>query len=414
MMKHTKILFGVLVVLTTLLSFWVLPSLVKKMTDGAKNYPFVYYSSMLKELCVIDFVNSGDKFVDIKGNTYPRSAYDSLLPMLNFRQLMMNGTLPDSLEGQALEPKNIRMKQVVFRFYPSKVNTPQIPMGVLLEAMPKRLNLTLPGDYFCLDDKITFIDAATNKVNREKSERFTQEMIRKGFTFPAKHFWGNPSTRKPYEEGYFCLDDKGELFHVKMVNGRPFVKNTGMSSQLQVSWFAMQEVPDKRFYGFLFGSKGEVGIIESTEEGGYKFLPMDILPFDIQKDDLTVMGNMLYWTVRVTNEHGMNTYALKTNTLQSVSRYHMDKKISLWDTLSEWLFVTSLTPQTENNTYVSLYFSPLSLKALVLNIILALLLFIGKKKSLPLRSREILSIYLLFTGLAGLLSLYFLPSYEEN
>ena len=413
-MKHTKTIFGFLVVLTTLLSMWVLPSLVKKMTDGAKNYPFVYYSSILKELCIIDFVNSGDTFVDIKGNTYPRAVYDSLLPMLNFRQLMMNGTLPDTLEGQAIEPKTIRTKQIVFRFYPAKVNAPQVSMGVLLEAMPKRLNLTLPGDYFCMDNKITFTDAVTNQVNEAKSAQFTKELIRKGFAFPVKHFWGNPTTRKPYEEGYFCLDSNNELFHLKMVNGRPFVKNTGIGSQFDVKWFAMQEVPDKRFYGYLFGGKGEVGILESTEEGGYKILPLDIPPFDIQKDDLTIMGNMLYWTVRVTNENGMNTYALKTSTLKAVSNYHMDKRVSLWDTLSEWLFVCSATPDSENNAYISVYFSQISLKAFILNVILALLFFFGKKKSLPLRQKGCVAGYLLVTGCIGLLALIFLPPFEEN
>lgn len=413
-MKHTKILFGFLIVLTTLLSMWVLPSLVKKMTDGAKNYPFVYYSSVLKELCIMDFMNSKDTFVDIKGNSYPRTAYDSLLPMLNFRQLMMNGTLPDTLEGQALEPKTIRMKQIIFRFYPTKVNAPQPQMGVLLEAMPKRLNLSLPGDYFRMDNKITFIDATTNQVDKQKSARFTKEMESRGFTFPVKHFWGNPTTRKPYEEGYFCLDSKNELFHLKMVNGRPFVKNTGIGSQLDINWFAMMEVSDKRFYGFLFGTNGEVGILESSEEGGYKFLQMEIAPFDIQKDDLTIMGNMLYWTVRVTNEEGMNCYGLKTSDLKAVSHFHTDKKQTLWDNLSEWLFVCNVNPTSENNAYISLYFSQISLKAFLLNIFIALFFFFSKKKSLPLRRRGWLTVYLLLTGIIGGLTMVFLPPYEEN
>ena len=225
-----------MVVLTTLLSMWILPSLVKKMTDGAKNYPLVYYSSTVKELCIIDFVHSKDHFTDIRGNRYTRAEYDSILPMLNFRQLMMDGKLPDTIEGQTVDPKTIRMKQVVFRSRPAEINMPSQKMGVLLEAMPKRLNLTLPGDYFRMDDDITFIDAETNQVDQIKSDRFTKEMKRKGFTFPVKNFWGNPTTRKPYEEGYFCLDSKGELFQIKMVNGRPFVKKTEVGNEIVRLW----------------------------------------------------------------------------------------------------------------------------------------------------------------------------------
>lgn len=401
-------------VLITLLSMWILPSLVKKMTDGARNYPLVYYSSILKELCIIDFVHDKDSFADIKGNKYPRAQYDSLMPMLNFRQLMMDGRLPDTLEGCPIEPKLLRMKQVVYRQYPSSVNAPQAQMGVLLEAMPKRLNLTLPGDYFRMDDEITFIDAETNEVNAAKSQRFTAELKRKGFTFPVKHYWGNPTTRKAYEEGYFCLDSKGELFHLKMVNGRPFVKNTGIGSKLKVQWFSMMEVPDKRFYGFVYGEDGEVGIIQSYDGTAYDFVKLDIPPFDIYKDDLTIMGNLLYWTVRVTNKEGMNCYALHSDNLEAVSKFHMDPKTTLWDSISPWLFVTTITPQTKDNTYVSIYFGDISLKAFMVNALIALLFFIFARKRKSATQRTVSSIYLVFTGLAGLITLFFLPDYDEN
>ena len=414
-MKKTKLTYGFMVVLATLLSMWVLPSLVKKMTDGARNYPLVYYSSILKELCIIDFVHEKETFSDIKGNKYPRSEYDSLMPMLNFRQLMMDGRLPDTLEGCPIEPKLLRMKQVVFRQYPSKVNAPQPTMGVLLEAMPKRLNIVLPGDYFRMDDKITFIDAETNQVDEAKSQRFTDALKRKGFAFPVKNYWGNPTTRKPYEEGYFCLDSNGELFHLKMVNGRPFVKNTGIGKQLKINWFSMMEVPDKRFYGFIFGEDGEVGIIQSINEGaGYELVKMDIPPFDIHSDDLTIMGNLLYWTVRVTNQEGMNCYALHSDNLEAVSQFHMDPKTTLWDTISPWLFVTTLTPQTDTNAYVSLYFGAVSPKAFILNILLALVFFFICRSRLTARQRAIRSVYLLFTGVIGLLPVLFLPTYEKN
>lgn len=67
----------------------------------------------------------------------------------------MEGQLTDSLEGQAIDVKILRSKQVMFRFRPVDVFSPQPAMGVLLEAMPKRGNLTLPGDYFRMDHELT-------------------------------------------------------------------------------------------------------------------------------------------------------------------------------------------------------------------------------------------------------------------
>lgn len=47
----------------------------------------------------------------------------------------------------------------------------------------------LPGDYFRMDHELTFVDAQSNSVNRQKSEIFTKELIKKGFSFPVKAYW---------------------------------------------------------------------------------------------------------------------------------------------------------------------------------------------------------------------------------
>lgn len=108
--------FSVILVSVTLLASWTVPTLVQKMTDDSHSYPLMYYSARLKELCVIDFREHKNSFYDIHGNEYPRAQYDSLLPLLNYRQLAMEGQLPDSLEGQAIDVKILRSKQVMFRF----------------------------------------------------------------------------------------------------------------------------------------------------------------------------------------------------------------------------------------------------------------------------------------------------------
>ena len=99
-------------------------------TDTENDRRFAqYYSARLKELCVIDFREHKNSFYDIHGNEYPRAQYDSLLPLLNYRQLAMEGQLPDSLEGQAIDVKILRSKQVMFRFRPVDVFSPQPAMG---------------------------------------------------------------------------------------------------------------------------------------------------------------------------------------------------------------------------------------------------------------------------------------------
>lgn len=410
-MKYKNLIFVLIIAFTTLMGSWVIPSLVKKMTDESKSYPLMYYSARLKELCLIDFRNTPDTFSDIKGNKYPRTAYDSLLPLLNARQLMMDNAMPDSIDGHAIDMKTLRMTQVMFRYRPQDMQMPQPTMGVLFEAMPKRGTLTLPGDYFTLTDQITFIDAETNTVDEEKSLRFQKELVKKGFAFPAQAYWGNPSTRKPYEEGYFCLDAHNQLFHLKMVNGRPFVKNTHISDSLNVHWFAMNEVADKRYYGFVFGKEGKAGIIESTEDGGYFFRRLDIRPFNLEKDQLTILGNLLYWTVSVTDSRGMDTYGLDKETLSCLSSYYQPVKRVLWDDVSEWLFPIRLSLQDEHSAFISLYWQTGAWKAFLLNVLLALITFAILRKGTPTQ-RWLSAGWVLIAGIAGWIALLIMK--KEN
>lgn len=410
-MKQKNTLYTVILVFATLFTSWTIPALVRKMTDDSKSYPLLYYSARLKELCILDFREMKDAFKDIHGNVYPRTQYDSLLPLMNYRQLAMNGTLPDSLDGHALDVKVLRTKQVMFRFRPVDVFSPLPEMGVLLEAMPKRGKLTLPGDYFRMDaEGITFVDAQTNRTDEVKSRKFTEALRDKGFQFPAKAFWGNPTVRKAYEEGYFCQDSKGDLYHLKMVNGRPFVKNTGISRQLDIRWFTMSEVSDKRFYGYLFGERGEMGILESTpEDGGYCFVPLDIRPVDITKDEVSILGNMLYWTVRVSDAEGMDCYGLDAATLKSLSDYHQDRKRVLWDNLAELAFPIILSPISADSGDISWYVDACSPKAWIVSIVLAMLLLACLRKKINLRKQVLLAIFVAVTGPAGLVAVLFMP-----
>lgn len=409
-MRFKNIIYVTTLVLTTVITSWSIPALVKKIVYESNGYPLMYYSSRLKELCIIDFREMKDAFRDVKGNVYPRSQYDSLLPLMNYRQLAMNGNLPDSLEGYAMDVKTLRSKQVVYRFRPSDVYSPQPKMGVLLEAMPKRGSLSLPGDYFRMNEnEMVFVNAETNSVNDAKSKMFTRELLKKGFEFPAKAFWGNPTVRKAYEEGYFCLDNKGELYHVKMVNGRPFVKNTGVSNQVAVKWFVMREVSDKRFYGYLFGQNGELGIVESNEDGGYRFVKMDVRPVDIAKDDITIMGNLLYWTVRIYNSEAMDCYGLKTSTLELLTTFHQEKEVGTWDKLADFVFPVILSPSSPDNGYIGCYVLHFSALAWILSVIFALMVFVFMRKRLALQKNLIVSAVVALTGITGVIALILLP-----
>ncbi|MFT3739507.1 MAG: DUF4857 domain-containing protein [Breznakibacter sp.] len=399
--------YWILLLFFTLIGAWLIPFLVKKITVEAEKYPFLYYSSVVKELCIIDYKDKEAPVREINGKTYTTIAQaDSILPLFKYRQLLSEGRLPDSINGQAVTVQKIRAKNVVYRFSPSAIGTPQSGLYIMYESMPKRVGFESPGDVFRLDDVIEFVDIESNTVNPEKSKLFKDALLKEGFRFPAQWVNGNMNPRKPYDEGYFVLDAKGQLFHLKMVNGRPFVGNTNAGSKVDVAWFEMLEVADKRFYGFLYDQAGNIYII-GNEGGKYELRRLGIEPLDLKKDQLSILGNMLYWTVTVTTEKGRDYYGLDMETLDRLSEYHVAKTPGRWEKASTWLFPFYFTFEDSNSNYLYPRLHTNGFYGLVSNVFLTLAIVILVKR--PGRQKIIGGLWVLVFGLPGMLANLLLP-----
>lgn len=394
--------YYLILIFITLIGLWVIPSFVKKATYSPDNYPFVYYSSILKELGFVDYKNKEMPLSDQQGNRYTASQFDSLMPLLNYRQLMSDGRLPDSIDGYEITAPLLRSKQVVFRYAPKERHTPDKGLYFLFETMPKRVGLVMPEDVFRLKNSIEFVDAETNTVNRAKSDLFAKSLDKAGYTFPSQWAIGNPNPRKAYDEGYFSMDAKGGLYHIKMVNNRPYIRNTRVSEQVDVAWFSIYEAADKRFYGFLFDKQGGVYIVES-QEGQYALRKLAIDPVDLEKDQVMVMGNLLYWTVSVTTLHSRKYYGLETSTLEKVAEYTVRREENKWDKTAKWLFPYYLTFQHPDSNYLYPQIQVTGWYGFAINLLLAALggLFIP-----AVRHRKLFNIlFVLLTGIAGMIAI---------
>lgn len=410
-MKLKNNIYIIILLFITLIGMWGIPALVHKATYTTDQYPFVYYSTVLKDIGLIDYKNKKFPMEDLKGNKYNTEQFDSLMPMLNYRQLMTDGKLPDSINGQKITPQILRAKSVVYKYHPADVNTPVNGLYILFESMPKRVGLEIPDDVFRLKDKIEFIDAKSNTVNAEKSNLFRKALDKEDFHYPAQWIAGNPNPRKPYDEGYFILDANNQLFHMKMVNDRPYVKNTKIGDKIQASYFSMLEVADKRFYGFLFSKQGEIYIIEN-DGADYKTVQLDIDPIDMQKDEVILMGNMFDWTVSTVTPFGKKIYALDAGTLKRIGEHTIARTPGKWDVVSKWVFPLYLTFEKPESNYIQPYFHYTGIYGFAIHLILSLLIPIFVANS-P-QKKGFNGIYILLTGVAGLIALFILPNFKNK
>jgi hypothetical protein len=387
----------------TAVGLWAVPELVKTATYSKNRTPFVYFSSIQKKFLFRETDKKEHSFYDDEGKTYSEQEYDTSLPLFNFRQLTVNGEMPDSIDGIAIEPRELRVKQTMFRYNPTNKNTPNPGLYILYESLPKKAKLESPGDLFRLKDKIEFVDAETNTVNQKKSDLFQNALLKAGYVFPAQWTSGDLNIRKPYDEGYFSLDANGQLYHIKMVNGRPFIRNTQLDPQIEPAFFAMEEPADKRFYGFLFDKKGHTYILE--EDGGkYKPVELEINPLNLDTGELMIMGNFLYWTVSVQTKTDKHVYALRTETLKKVREAEIKLPVNRWNVIAGKMFPCYLTFRNPNSDYIAPHLHFTAFSALIVNVVLAIiLLFIFPRRT---KKKKIFdSAYTLVFGIAGVIAL---------
>lgn len=397
-MKSKKFINSLIIFTATLAFLWGIPALVRLATYSGQSYPFVYFSSVVKQFCFREGSGKDALRYDASGRQYSESEFDAALPMLNYRQLAVNGAMPDSINGQPVTAHDIRRSTVVFRYAKTDVSTPRVGLYVLLESMSGRVDLASPGDAFRLGSTVEFIDVKSNAVNHAKSDLYANELRRRGFTFPAQWAAGDFSTRKPYDEGYFVLDAQGQLFHMKQVSGKPFIRNTGAGDSIRVAHFAILTVADRRFYGFVFDEQGGMYILESPS---YRLTKLDVPPLDMSRSEALIMGNMFYWTVTVTTPDGKRYYALDNASLKRVDEYAIAHEKNLWDKASAWIFPAYLT-FSDATKYVQPKLNFTAPAALIFNLLLALAYAAAVRKRKKSAAVTCGSLYILITGIAGL------------
>jgi hypothetical protein len=290
---------------------WLLPWTYSFFTATADKDPFSLYSPIIKDF--IDITVDDKKNVigiDSEGHQYTQAEVDSLLPFFYARQLMADGRLPDTICGVPVSMPEIQRTNFNFRSTPREINQNAVKLYPVLESMSKRVDMKMPDDMMRITDSgVEFIVEETNAVDAEKSRLFTEAFIAKGFQFPARYLSGNPTTRKEYDEGYLMIDNAGHLFHFKQTVGRPYVRAIDMPQGLVPEYVFITEFRSQETLGFIIGEDHSFNVLMSD----YTVWPTEIKNFDPSVQAITIMGDMLDWTVRIESMESVDVYALSAD-----------------------------------------------------------------------------------------------------
>ena len=316
--------------------------------------PIIHYSCISKQF----MINRGEKeWTDAKGNQCSRDEYERMLPMMFFKQLLASGTLPDSINGTALDMRAVSKEKSFFRLKVNEVDAPAPQLYPLFESRSGRAQLELPQDFFRITWRVDFIDASTNQILEEKSQMFSAALFHNGFVFPAKLISGLPTQRKSCDEGYLIVDSKDQLFHLKMIKGKPFVKKVDIPERLNFRYIGCVDFKNKNFYAYLVSGKNEIYILTQDD---YKLIKWPVEGYDPATCDLKIYGDLFNYTVIIEAEDHIKAIAL-TPDYQLVDTFTESWKTK--EQLQEGkifasIFPAQLSMNSENSKFIRFYFTP--------------------------------------------------------
>ncbi len=367
--------------------------------------PMVFYSPVLQKFMSGHFGKGKYYYTDEDGNKYTRMQADRLLPLLNFRILAARDEMPDTLLGQPITLNEVRRNNVSIRIIPKDVNPPQIPLYPLFESNPPRLRLGLPNEYFRMTDCMEFIDSRTNRLSDSLTQSFTAALLREGFHFPARKVFGNPTTRKPYDAGYFILDNDWQLFHVKKVNGKPYCKNMHIPNDVKINWISVREKELREFCGIAISEDNQLFMVMLNPE---RLQKLPVGSYDRRKDDIIFMGNLFYRLITIRSQGHLEAYLMnrKYELLKTHRETWPTKYESLAGMMSAYIFPFELVLKTSKSYFINLNWSSYSLKAIYFNIILIVLAFFFIFKKKLKRHHWLDSLIILGTGIFGFIGVF--------
>lgn len=282
-----------LIAVTIITLGYTLPSFYQTLFASRKYRPYLTYSIPLKTYFSMENQDGKPVFIDREGKVYTQHAYMDATPVSNFHYHLSNGTMPDSLMGVALQPQILQAENIFQYIRPDMLIAPSYGLYPLFESKPE-FGLRFPSDMFRIDQQITFIDAKTNRVNEAKSRQYTDQLRAAGFSFPARVVAGIPSVMKRRDQGWFITDQNDDLFHLKMVQGEPFIKKIPDLSGLAIKHIVCNDFQSDEFYAILISSDDAVYTLNKRD---YSVSKMPIEGYHPATHTMIVSGNLFNKTV---------------------------------------------------------------------------------------------------------------------
>ncbi|KAB7530227.1 DUF4857 domain-containing protein [Flagellimonas olearia] len=391
---------------------YVLPSIYRTFFDVRISSPNFSYSVLNKKFYASKYVDGQNRFSDMEGNEYTREEYMDELPINNFYYHLGKGTLPDSIMGVRLNPAQLRQENFYQGTAALEFSMPDYGLNPLFESASD-FGITLPKDVFRIKDRMEFVVAKTNEIDEAKSKEYTQALKDQGFVFPARVLGGIPSFMKSRDDGWFIQDSTLQLFHLKMVKGRPEVNRVNVPEGFKIRKIICNDHASREFYATIVTDDNKLYLLMTDN---YGIQPLPIEDFDANRQTLVMGGNLFYKTVILMDEAFTKVYVIdrdfkKVDELKEGLPLKSEMAIGK---VEQFLFPFSIALNKSTSLFTGIYMKKyVSWSWAILSVVLVIFTLVLIKRNNRSLKNNILDIVLVFfTGIFGFIAVHMFPNKE--
>lgn len=304
----------------------VLPAAFDKAINLKPGNPLLFYSPLKEQFIYRESLGGHNfNYQSEDGTHYDRLGFEKQLPFLYYKNLEQRNLFPVSVAGRRFHREKIKAGRQGLEIKSRHLNGhhPQIELYPLFNNDPNVAIMPFPEDVFRFtNSSMEFINAEYNRVDKELTEVFTSVLKEEGFVFPATVIGGKTTNLKPFDEGFFIRDGKGQVFHVKRVNNRPQVKNTLIDSSLDIQDIIVSENRRREFYGTIITRQGELYLISYDN---YRLIPLPVEQYRPSEMDFKLLITPLFQNAVVSDRDFVRGTAMDKD-YAPIRRFELKRK----------------------------------------------------------------------------------------
>ncbi|WP_372936728.1 DUF4857 domain-containing protein [Mariniphaga sediminis] len=300
-----------LVAATIVILSSVIPTIYRTLFKTPYKYESIYYSLLKDEFFKsrYDFETSSSNYENSKGEALTEEEFHKACPIENSYFLITKGQFPDSINGIKIDVEKFRPESDYASIRSQYFETPSYQLFPLMDSKGP---LTYPQDVCRIGtNKVEFIVAETNKVDEAKSDQYTWVFDNEGFSYPVKLLAGIPTTMKPYDNGWFITDSKDAFYHMKMENGKPFLKKIQTPEGFKVKYVSPSTIESRSIHAYVTSAENKIYVLSSLD---YSLNELPIYDYNPERHhSLEVRKNPYFTRISFSSFHSKKVYVLDRN-----------------------------------------------------------------------------------------------------